>query len=107
MRSALIAVRRSPDVAAAISDNLADRSGLASSIRSALDDPAVRAEIRDALESQGMRTLVWKVAEDEFRGRRLTLIREATSPTVIGSPPGTAPPRLRVEDRPDRVVAMS
>lgn len=64
-------------VLAAISDNLADRPGLASAIRSALDDSAVRAAIRDALESPGMRTLVWKAVEDEFRGRRLTLVREA------------------------------
>jgi hypothetical protein len=82
IRGAILLLIETDDIrhslAAAISDNLADRSGLASSIRSALDDPAVRAEIRDALESLGMRTLVWRVAEDEFRGRRLTLVREAT-----------------------------
>jgi hypothetical protein len=65
-------------LADAISDNLADRPGLGSSIRSALDDPAVRAEFRDALESPALRALVWQVAEDEFRGRRLTLIRQVT-----------------------------
>ncbi|SNS59919.1 hypothetical protein SAMN05421812_10161 [Asanoa hainanensis] len=58
---------------AAVSDNLTDRPALASSIRSAVDDPAVRAEIRDVLESPKIRALLWKVAEDEFRGRRLTL----------------------------------
>ncbi|MDG4785067.1 hypothetical protein O7626_03820 [Micromonospora sp. WMMD1102] len=82
IRAAVLLLVETDDIrhslAAAISENLADRPDLAASIRSALDDPAVRAEIRDALESPGMRTLVWKVVEDEFRGRRLTLVREAT-----------------------------
>ncbi|GIF63046.1 hypothetical protein Ais01nite_10810 [Asanoa ishikariensis] len=62
----------------AISDNLADRPGLASSVRSALDDPAVRTETREALESPKIRALLWKVAEDEFRGHRLTLVGQVT-----------------------------
>ncbi|MEV4539609.1 hypothetical protein AB0J82_38130 [Asanoa sp. NPDC049518] len=63
---------------AAIADGLAHRPGLASAIRSALDDPAVRAELRDALESPNIRALVWKVAEDEFRGRRVALVGQVT-----------------------------
>ncbi|WBB80316.1 hypothetical protein O7606_02755 [Micromonospora sp. WMMD882] len=66
-------------LAAAISANLTDRPGLAAAIRSAVDDPAVRAELRHCLESTAIRALVWQVAEDEFRGRRLTLVREAAS----------------------------
>jgi hypothetical protein len=65
-------------LAAAISDSLADRPGLASSIRSALEDPAARAEIGKALESAGLRALVWKVVEDEFRGHRMALVGQAT-----------------------------
>jgi len=63
---------------AAIRDNLADRPGLAESIRSAMDDPAVRAEIRDALESPRIRALLWNVTDDEFRGRRLSLVGQVT-----------------------------
>jgi hypothetical protein len=82
IRDAVLLLIETDDIrhslAVAISDNLAGRPGLAASIRSALDDSAVRVEIRDALESRGMRTLMWKLAEDEFRGRRLTLVAEAT-----------------------------
>ncbi|MEV4623906.1 hypothetical protein AB0J74_35005 [Asanoa sp. NPDC049573] len=80
IRAAVLLLIETDDIrhslAAAIADGLADRPGLAASIRSALEDPAVRAQTRDALESPGLRALAWKVAEDEFRGRRVALVRQ-------------------------------
>jgi hypothetical protein len=65
------------NLAAAITDSIADRPDLARAIRSALEDPEVRTELRDALESAPLRAVIWKVIENQFRGRRWALIREA------------------------------
>ena len=65
------------NLAAGITDSIADRPDLARSIRSALDDSEVRADLRDALESAPLRGVIWKMAENQFRGHRWALIREA------------------------------
>lgn len=62
-------------LAAAVTESLADRPGLAAAIRSALDDPGVRAEVRGALESGALRDVVWRVTEDQFRDNRWALVR--------------------------------
>lgn len=64
-------------LAAGITEGIADRPELARAIREALDDPKVRSELRDALESAPLRAVIWKVIENQFRGRRWALIREA------------------------------
>jgi hypothetical protein len=64
------------NLAAGITGSIADRPGLARAVRSALDDPQVRTELRDALESAPLRAVIWKIAENQFRGRRWALIRE-------------------------------
>jgi hypothetical protein len=63
------------NLAAGIAASLADRPDLARAIRSALEDPQVRAELREALESAPLRAVVWRVAEHQFEGRRWALIR--------------------------------
>jgi hypothetical protein len=63
-------------LAAGITDSLPDRPGLARAIRSALDDPAVRAEVRAALESAPLREVVWRAAEDQYRDHRWALVRQ-------------------------------
>ncbi|GAA3448919.1 hypothetical protein [Dactylosporangium matsuzakiense] len=65
------------NVAAGITASLADRPDLARSIRFALDDPKVRTELREALESAPLRAVIWQVAENQFEGRRWALIRTA------------------------------
>jgi hypothetical protein len=65
------------NLAAGITGSIADRPELARAIRSALEDPEVRAELRAALESASLRAVIWKVIEDQFRGRRWALIRQA------------------------------
>ncbi|GAA3247697.1 hypothetical protein ACFO1B_38845 [Dactylosporangium siamense] len=64
-------------LAAGITGGMADRPDLARSIRAALDDPEVRTELRAALESAPLRAVIWKVAENQFQGRRWALIRAA------------------------------
>jgi hypothetical protein len=63
--------------AAGLTASIADRPDLARSIRSALEDPEVRTELRDALESAPLRAVIWQVAEHQFEGRRWALIRAA------------------------------
>jgi hypothetical protein len=65
------------NLAAGITAGIDDRPDLARAVRSALDDPDVRAELRDALESASLRAVIWRVAENRFRGRRWALIRAA------------------------------
>jgi hypothetical protein len=65
------------NLAAGIAGSMADRPDLARSVRSALDDPKVRAELREALESAPLRAVIWQVAEHQFRGRRWALVRAA------------------------------
>ncbi|MFI5907087.1 hypothetical protein [Dactylosporangium sp. NPDC051541] len=65
------------NLAAGITDALADRPGLARAIRSALDDPDARAELRAALESAPLRAAIWEVTDNQFQGRRWALIRAA------------------------------
>jgi hypothetical protein len=67
-------IRRS--LAAGITDSLADRPGLARAIRSALDDPVVRTEVRAALESAPLREVVWGAAVDQYRDHRWALLRQ-------------------------------
>jgi hypothetical protein len=62
---------------AGITESFADRPELARSIRSALDDPAVRVEIRAVLESAPVRAVIWQVTENQFQGRRWALIRQS------------------------------
>lgn len=64
-------------IMAGITESLADRPELARSVGSALDDPAVRAEIRAVLESAPVRAVIWQVTEKQFQGRRWALIRQA------------------------------
>ncbi len=68
-------VRR--NVAAGITGSIDDRPELARAVRSALEDPQVRVELREALESAPLRAVIWKVVENQFRGRRWALVREA------------------------------
>jgi hypothetical protein len=65
------------NLAAGLTASIADRPDLARSIRSALEDPQVRTELRDALESAPLRAVIWQVAEHQFEERRWALIRAA------------------------------
>jgi hypothetical protein len=80
IRRAVLLLVEADDVrqslAAAVCEALADRPRLAEAIRSALDDPAVRTQLRAALESGALREVLWRAADDQFRGRRWALARE-------------------------------
>ena len=80
VRQAVLLLIEADDIrhslAAGITDSLPDRPGLARAIGSALDDPAVRTEVRAALESAPLREMAWSVAVDQDRGRRWALVRQ-------------------------------
>ncbi len=64
------------EIVAALAEELADRPSLVVTIAAALDDPLVRADLRDTLETPRLRGLLLRAAEDGARRRRLALLAE-------------------------------
>lgn len=63
-------------LAAAIAEGLPDRPALAVAIAAALNDPRVRGQLHDALETPQVRDLLLQAAEDGARHHRWSLARQ-------------------------------
>ncbi|WP_155371327.1 hypothetical protein [Catellatospora vulcania] len=80
IRRAVLLLVESDDIrlqlAAAVAEGLPERPALAVAIASALNDPRVRTQLRDALETPQVRELVLRAAEDGAENRRWSLARQ-------------------------------